>query len=454
MMEKYREIGCELKTTIAATTLSYFETNFYGKRITHPFPETKGTTPLIDFFHRGYYGGRTEIFHNLPVTGTIWYHDINSLYPSVLRNCQFPVLEHYYETKKPDFGKFGMADCEIQAPKGLCIPYLPHKSDQKLFFPLGCFRGVYTYFELKTAITLGYRVLKVYRAIEFPTGFNPFAEFIERIYSARLSAQKQGDELLSQTYKAFGNYSYGKYAQKNESTELVPLHRLKEIPDGTVILGGDLALIKSKIPYPRYANCIWACYTTAYARDVLYRGLTQTQAQGGLLLYCDTDSVIYERRDPIFPHSTKLGEFKCEGRFRYAHFKLPKLYCLIPYRRNLPHVYKAKGVPGKAKKRFFKNQKARYKKPNKLREALRRNLSPNKKYDLIPNYWETREKEITGKYDKRVVRKDGSTTPLILGESHGTEKKEETKSRRPLVPRRRKSRKVLGRNYRRAQKAH
>ncbi len=435
MIRKYAQIGCELKTTIAATTLNYFETAFYGGKITHPFTEKQ-----IDWFHEGYYGGRTEIFHNLPIEGNIYYHDLNSLYPYCLKTGKFPKLEDYYATKKPDLSLEGIATVQIQAPETLSIPYLPCKHENRLVFPLGQWRGVYTYFELREAQKLGYRILKYERALEFPSCFNPFQAFIDTIYGERLKAQKQGDELMSQVFKAFGNFAYGKYAQKNETVELVPIQRLREIPDGTTIFG-DLALIKRKGKYPRYANCVWASYTTAYARHRLYSALTKVTENDGLLLYCDTDSVIYEKRTQILEDSRELGDFKLEGRFKYAHFKLPKLYCLIPYDKRDPkgrfkaHTYRAKGVPRPASKRFFKNSKARFKKPNKLRETLRRNLSPNRKYKIIPNYWEIHEKEIRGKYEKRIVNRDGSTTPLILkGIDHGFKTKKKTECGNPIPP--------------------
>lgn len=425
MMEKYEEIGCVPKTTIAATTLNYFESQFY-KKITHGFTEEQ-----IDFFHRGYYGGRTEIFHNAPIKGPIFYHDLNSLYPSVMRDGQFPHLDNFYETKSPNYSLAGMADVQIKAPEKISIPYLPHRHEGKLVFPLGEWRGVYTFFELREAQRLGYQITACYRAIEFPCEFNPFKEFIETIYAKRLEAQKQGDELMSMVFKAFGNFAYGKYAQGNETTELIPLNRLKEIPDGSIILDGCLALIKKRKKYPRYANCIWANYVTAYSRHTLYyRGFLPVLKKGGQLLYCDTDSVKYKAGEMLLEHSKELGEFKLEGIYQDAHYKLPKLYFLIPYsnrskwgikyteitgKKQLKnHIYKSKGIPKTASMRFFRNNKARFKKPNKLRESLRRNLAKSRKRLLIPNFWETREKEISGKYTKRRVLKDGSTLPLIL----------------------------------------
>lgn len=440
MLEKYEEIGCIPKTTIAATTLNYFESQFY-KKITHAFTEEQ-----IDFFHQGYYGGRTEIFHNSPIKGPIFYHDINSLYPSVMRDNPFPHLDHFYETKTPDLHFEGMADVDIKAPEALAIPYLPHKYEGKLIFPLGEWRGVYTYFELREAHKLGYRIKRCYRAVEFPSSFNPFREFIETIYSKRLEAQNQKDELMSMVFKAFGNFAYGKYAQGNETTELVPLSRLKEIPDGSIILDGSLVLIHRKKKYPRYANCIWANYVTAYSRhSVYFDGFTPCLRGGGRILYCDTDSVMYTASEMVLEHSKELGKFKLEGIYEEAYYKLPKLYYLNPYsnrskwgikyteitgkKQLKSHIYKSKGIPKSASKRFFRKNKARFKKPNKLRESLRRNLSKkNINKLLIPNYWETREKEISGKYTKRRVLKDGSTLPLILipferGKTNGKENK-------------------------------
>lgn len=427
MLRKYDDIGCTPKTTIAATTLNYFETQFY-KKIVHRFTEEQ-----IDFFHRGYFGGRTEIFHNRPIKGPIFYHDLNSLYPYCMKAGVYPALDQFYESKKLDLDYEGMADVEISAPEKLAIPYLPCKQDGKLIFPLGKWRGVYTFFELREAQKLGYEIHKTHRSIGFPGSHNPFERFIDSIYSERLKAQRSGDELLSSVFKAFGNFAYGKYAQGNETTELVPLDRLKKIPDGTIILDGNLALIHRKKKYPRYANCIWACYVTAYARHRLYtHGFQRALRAGAKILYTDTDSLLYQADTPVLEHDSGLGKFKCEGIYREAYFKLPKLYYLIPYTRrskwgksfqemtnkklDLKHVYKSKGVPQSASKRFLLNNKARFKKPNKLRESLRRNLSPkNKKHLLVPNYWEIREKEISGRYTKRRVLKSGDTLPLILG---------------------------------------
>jgi hypothetical protein len=205
------------------------------------------------------------------------------------------------------------------------------------------------------------------------------------------------------------NYAYGKFAQGNEVTKLFPLEKAKLKGGDTILF--DLVLRKEKTKYPRYANCVWACHVTAYARHTLYQGL-QAVSKNARLLYCDTDSILYQAEEMQIPHSTELGAFKFEGEFSYAHFKLPKLYRLDP--KNEAPTYRAKGVPRQVASDMFETGKAQFRKPNKLRETLRRNLNKTEEKKMIPNYWELRDKETRQKYDKRNQDSEGNTFPITL----------------------------------------
>lgn len=426
MMTKYAKAGAEFRTTIAATTLHYFQDNFFGK-VVHALSEEQ-----IDFFHMGYFGGRTEIFFNSPICGKIFYHDINSLYPFCMREGVFPDDVVFYDDKTLDLTKEGMASVEIIAPENLKIPYLPARIDGKLYFPLGNWQGVYTNFELRQAVKLGYKIEKVYRAITFYDTIRPFKEYIDKMYKLRLKAQSEGDDLFSQVYKDLMNHLYGKFAQKNETTELLPLADIREKRDGDVVFG-DLIFRKQKTKYPKFANCIWSCYVTAYARDLLYNSMLRVIELGGKLLYCDTDSVIYENDTQILENSKEIGKFKLECIYDYAHFKLPKLYCL---KSNKELFYKAKGVPKDVRSDYFEKGIAEFRKPNKLRETLRRNRSTKRINKLIPNFWEIREKRVKSKYDKRIVLRSGNTLPVTLVdgklETNEREKSNESSKRRNI----------------------
>lgn len=404
MKEKYESIGCELKMTIGATSLAKFYKDF-GVRPKKPIDKKQ-----LEFCFKGYYGGRTEIFFNRPVVGNIYYFDINSLYPSCMRNV-FPNPESGHWTKYPNFEKEGMSEITVKTPN-LKIPYLPFRESQsgRLLFPCGTFRGTYTFFEIREALKIGYKILKVHRTLQFRNTGHYFRDFVESFYEKRLEAQAKGDLLQSDSFKLIPNNLYGKFAQRNKHESLIPYDK-KELKNGDMIYG-NMVLRVEQGEYPKHTNGIWSAYTTAYGRHNLYERFNEVEQNGGLLIYGDTDSIIFESDKPIFKDSKELGALKLEGRFDYAHFKLPKVYVLREQSRS---YYKAKGVPKSCASDFFEKHRAEFRRPYKIKETLRRNLSPKRKIPLIMNFWDLTSKELKKKYDKRKVLKSGHTKPLIIG---------------------------------------
>lgn len=418
MKGTYEQIDCKLKATIGSTSLRFFESEFNEERFERVFKREE-----MDFLKSGYYGGRTEIFFNKPVEGRIFYFDFNSLYPAV--SCEkFPVLDRNRAkfTTELNLAYEGAAEITFESPS-LEIPYLPFRNPETggLLFPTGRFTGVYTYFEIREALKLGYRIIKIGKCFELSAGtFYPFRDFMLGLYERRNTAKETNDEMMSDGFKLLMNNLYGKWAQGNEFEELKP--HGGDVREGDIVFG-PLKYNKTIGEYPSHSNMIWGMYTTAYARHKLYQPLNQVVANGGLLLYCDTDSIIFENEDPIFKDSKKMGELKSEGIFKYAHFKLPKLYHLTP--TDGRDFYKAKGIPKRQKikgvdvdlqKLFFEEGKVKFRKPLKLRETLRRNLSPKRKVKLKPNFWLETEKVSNKVYDKRKVLKTGHTEPLKMEE--------------------------------------
>jgi len=417
MKGTYEKIDCKLKSTIGSTTLRFFESNFNNHRFERVFKRAE-----MDFLKRGYYGGRTEIFHAEAIEGRIFYFDFNSLYPAV--SCErFPILDRSRAkfVDNLDLTQEGAAEVLIRAPD-LEIPYLPMRNEKTgaLIFPVGDFRGVYTYFELREALKIGYRILEVGKCFELSAGsYFPFRDFMLELYSKRKMARDVfKDEMMTDGFKNLMNNLYGKWAQGNEFEELIPHHG--DVKEGDVIFG-PLKYRKTVGQYPEHSNMIWGMYTTAFARHKLWVKMQEVVAKGALLIYCDTDSIIFENKNPIFKNSLELGELKCEGIFKFAHFKLPKLYHLIPVTGK--DFYKAKGIPKAQKingkdidlqKVFFETGCVKFRKPLKLRETLRRNLSPKRKVKLRPNFWVETEKVSSKTYDKRLVFKNGHTKPLKM----------------------------------------
>lgn len=413
MKARYEKFGASLKATIGSTALDYFNKKYFK------FTKKRQIkTKDLEFMLEGYYGGRTEIFFNKPVEGNIQYFDFNSLYPSVMESQPFPIIGEkcYKRTKKPDFNNIGVISATVTSPDDLFVPYLPLRADNGgLIFPLGTFNGVWTYFELTEAIKLGYEINKIHTCLEFTRGvFYPFKDFINDTYTQRLAEKALKDDLAADAAKNLMNNLYGKYGQGRDFTQLIPLYDRGDIKPGDEVMGDMILREQQHDHFPVHTNMIWAMLTTAYGRHKMWVAMNEVVKMGGLLIYCDTDSIIFESDKIIFHNSDKLGELKSEGDFKYAHFKLPKLYHLIA--KDLKHSYKAKGVPKKEAENFFTKGIAVFKRPYKLRECMRRNMSPKRTVKLIPNYWDTTQKSLNKKYDKRIVLKDGNTKPLTIYE--------------------------------------
>lgn len=406
MKTHYDSIGCELKRTIGSSALKFYY-DHYGDRPKKPMNEKQ-----LEFCLKGYYGGRTEIFFNKPITGNIRYFDINSLYPYAMLN-RFPTLDSGRFKRTSNFKLEGMSDVTVRAPK-IDIPYLPYRDPKsgRLLFPCGIFRGVYTHFEIREAKRLGYHVHKVHRSLEFSGTCYPFKDFVKDLYAKRMIAKQNKDALLTDTYKLLMNNLYGKFGQGNEYQKLFPYVE-SEMKNGDTVYG-NMVLRNEVGEYPLHTNGVWSAYTTAYGRHDLYGAFKTVVDASGLLIAGDTDSIIFESNKPIFTESENLGGLKSEGEFDYAHFKLPKLYVLRPKARSRK-IYKAKGVPRKSARDFFEFGSASFRRPRKIKETLRRNLSPKRKIKLIMNYWELTSKETHQKYDKRRVLRSGHTKPLEIG---------------------------------------
>lgn len=394
MESKYAEIGAKLKSTIGSTALDLFKNRYH----THSFVRSF-KTDHIDWMLSGYYGGRTEIFHTNPIAGVIRYYDFNSLYPSVMFGRDFPIIGgHSFRVGDIETTE-GISEASVLVPRDLEIPYLPVRSKFGLIFPTGKFQGKWTNFELREAQKYGVKIEKIHKQMIFKGVYRPFDQFVESVYGYRLKAQKENDLLLSDSAKLILNNLYGKFAQGNEITRLFP-YKKESLRTGDKVFR-DLVLRDEVGEYPVHSNVVWSAYVTAYGRDKLYRGMLSAKAHGGRLLYCDTDSIIFEGGCDL-PTSQKLGDLKLEGVWSWAHFKLPKLYRLDGETK----VTRAKGVPRLSADDFFDKGIAEFKKPNKLRESLRRKLTPNE--------WVLTRKELRRKYDKRSIKRNGSTSPLNL----------------------------------------
>ncbi len=384
MLGHYKAIGIDkVSSTISLTSFNLWRkiSRYKLKRV----PEE-----VVLKLKHAYYGGRVECFYIGKYKGDIFYVDINSMYPAVMRQTYpAPTFE-----KEIDLSAEGVSRVRVES--NLDIPVLPYRrSDYKIIFPNGKFSGWWANEELRFAQSQGVKILKAYDGYVCHFICKPFGSYVDKLYFER---QRAKSELLRYTYKIFLNSLYGKFAQGNERSVIEPLDKFKKRKNWgqfKLFEKDKLVLFTEKGKYPIHANYIFSLYTTAKARIKLYELITDIQSRGGQVLYCDTDGVIY-RGDINYPFSDKLGEVKLEAKVKEIVIKSAKFY-------KIGGEFKVKGIPKLYQETFFEKEIAEYKKPLKLKEAIRR--------DLRPNIWIDYKKVRVVSYDKGVVTRSGKVEP-------------------------------------------
>lgn len=390
MKKNYRRIGmAKIYSTISLSSFMFWKTySSYKLR--------KVREDVLLDLKNAYYGGRVECFYIGNKRGNIKYVDVNSMYPACMIGT-FPSPRRL--VKSNDIDKPGVSYVRVKSD--LRFPVLPYRrEDNKVIFPNGRFRGWWANEELEFAVSQGVKILKFYRGYEAMYECRPFDNYIGKLYFERKKAK---DDLLKYTYKIFMNSLYGKFAQGNERSIIEPIEKFRKRKNwdrGKVFEDDRLVLLIEKGKYPIHTNFLFSLYTTARARIRLYKLIKDIHDKGGDILYCDTDSVIFDDTAGIsLNYDNELGGIKLEGTFNSINIKTCKFY-------KLDKSIKIKGIPKLYQELFFDKDEVIYKKPLKLKEAIRR--------DLRPNVWIDFKKVKILNYDKGIILKSGYVEPVKL----------------------------------------
>lgn len=381
MLKRYDALGLTLKATLPSMALQFFSKKFYRK----DFPLLPKR--VVEWFRGGYYGGRVEVYRFGDIAGPVHHYDVNSLFPSVMRECVYPDPSHWRQTRKPDFSMEGMAYVEITLPAST-YPGLPVRGGEDIVYPYGTLSGTWCFPEIRQALAEGATITRVFDAVQFHPMPSPFKDYVDFCYQRRMEAKAADNGLDIVWWKLAMNSLYGKFGAK---------------PILDMIY--DDEQIRLETNPPASANVIWSAYVTSHARLRLLGHLRETTT----CYYTDTDSLF---TPDLLPTGEELGRLKHEGTYPHVNCVGNKLYtfdaegphggCKIMG----PHSHwKAKGVKGEAAARdFIRTGKAVYRKPARFRES-RRSLG------IIANKWYDVERERQAIYTKRIINPDGTTVP-------------------------------------------
>lgn len=347
----YNQFHVNLRLTIASTAQHIWNTNFLNKSI---------KVSQLDkiFFRNSYYGGRTELIEGRGTEKFVFYHDFNSLYPSVMIDTRYPnpenleYLNEIYTDIKYIMDYEGVSLVSIHIPD-MVYPPLPYRLNNKLIFPVGNLTGWWNHNELRTAIKYGCEIKRIYKTIFSYDTVNYFKNYIEYFYNLRLQYKKEENKMGNLITKLLMNSLYGKFAQLNENKKVgLIFEKPKKRKKGEWIFKpykdsnwGIWELVDENmkaIQSESYNNIIlFSSYTTSAARVKLYEKVMETINKGGTVYYTDTDSII---SNIFIEDSKELGKLKLEGT-GIMKFYAPKAYIFRPESDKEEIIYKLKGVP-------------------------------------------------------------------------------------------------------------
>jgi len=310
------------------------------------------------FIRRGYYGGHVDVYK--PHGKNLFYYDINSLYPTVMKDRDMPAGHPIWhrDLKDKDLNSlFGFIDARIICPKSIDKPFLPHRTyTGGLYFPTGEWADVYFTEELKYAQTLGYTVQPI-RGYLFDRKASPFSTYVTDLYEKRRAAKKDGNKSMDFAYKLLMNSLYGRFGIHpiSTTTTICDLEERNQLSfHDSYILVSEAKLSETNFLVSYKSNRMeadeytWNSPTnsavhlsaaiTAYSRIHMYPYISR-----GDCFYTDTDSVVLGSPLPDdVVSSTELGMFKLEYKLKEAYFLAPKTYSILKEGDEKP-IIKAKG---------------------------------------------------------------------------------------------------------------
>lgn len=395
----YRQFEIMPKQTLASSALSIWRQNYWKREIRLPSLE------IVSNAKAAYYGGRTEAF-SIGLWENIRVLDVASMFPWAMVGGTFPVPWGPFRRKGNTKQILPNGVYEAQISASIEYPLLPYRTPKGLVYATGKFNGWYMGLELQGAVSAGYDV-EILRGYEFIDECKPFIQYVNDFYN--LKSKARGPARLG--YKLLLNALYGKFGQTGEKVVAIPLEKFVTMynPPEKYRYWNGIVIYSMTTNPPPWGNNIWSAIITARARVRLWQEMQRIRAAGGIVLYCDTDSIIYQGADSLkYPQkAAKLGDFELRGEYAKILIAGKKEYGLWDYKGQCSiHV---KGIPEKARLEYLTNGRAEFSRPSRLREAARKGTAAN--------IWNVKEKVRRVNFDKRGRKPDGTFIPIhISGE--------------------------------------
>lgn len=301
--------------------------------------------------YNSYHGGRTEAFYTGVIKGPVYYYDVVSSYPWSMTNELPLYLQGFHPPPANDapsaqerfLQHAGVTEAWVHIPACTAGPLAHQREGFPLIFPMGAIQGRFTNIELLAALRRGARVQLGWQCRFEAHAF--LAPFVNTFYGLRKKAKADKDEFRTYAFKILLNSLYGKLVEtiyrSAYTTDREELERAKEAGGfykSTKIAGLYSVHTEEEGPFRHVAA---GAYVTAYSRLKLLEGIEYVHRRGGVVYYCDTDSIMSSIPIPEI-EGKELGEWQPEYVFDEVEILLPKVYKATHGEKI---IYRCKGLP-------------------------------------------------------------------------------------------------------------
>lgn len=293
------------KRTLSSLALEIFRTCYYDQK---NWPIYIPNRNEDTFIRRGYYGGHADSY--IPYGENLYYYDVNSLYPYIMKNYPMPggepVWQDNLEGQDLD-NLYGFIEAYIECPPNIKRPFLPYRDakSKTLIFPTGQYVGVYYSEELKYARSIGYKVIPLSGYMFQKMNTSPFVDYVSTLFEKRTEAKRAGNDAMSYVYKILMNSLYGGFGINPECTytEVCDQYRYDNLIRTRDFIFADKLgdskyyIVSYKMNTERVSDSYWdppkisavqlAAAITACARIHMYPYISRRDCY-----YTDTDSVV------------------------------------------------------------------------------------------------------------------------------------------------------------------
>ena len=279
----------------------------------------RSTAGFYARLQRYYYGGRVECFQAGRIVDPFWLVDINSAYPYAMLH-QHPIGTTM-RISQPDV-RDAIIPQSLYTVAARSRGALPLRGKTALDFPDSDASTLYTAtgWEVQAGLDTGTLKLDaVLERVDFAECVD-FTNYVHRWYDIKKSAAKDTPQYI--IAKLFMNSLYGKFganpAEYERYTVCHPSMVNAAVADGHAFAGelGPWAVLSEPLDesQQRYYNVATAASITGFVRAYLWRHICAVRANGGLMLYCDTDSMAFQGDVPSsMAVGKELGQWGIEG---------------------------------------------------------------------------------------------------------------------------------------------